>query len=65
VSADGLDRFWEERATPDALLADAFVRAITASLHVRGSMYQREGIAAAATGIAYRLQHDLVNVPVS
>ncbi len=60
-----LDQFWREATPPDATLADAFIRAIAATLHVRGSMYNTEGIKAAAEGMAYRLHHDLVNVPIA
>lgn len=65
TSETSLDRFWADRVKPDAVLADAFVRALGASLHVRGAMYSKDGIKAAAEGMAYRLHHGLVNVPIA
>ena len=41
------------------------MRALAASLHVRGAMYSKAGINAAAEGMAYRLHHGLVNVPIA
>jgi capsular polysaccharide export protein len=60
-----LDRFWQEASPPDVKLADAFMRAIAATLHVRGSYYNHAGIEAAAEAMAYRLHHDLVNVSLA
>jgi capsular polysaccharide export protein len=59
-----LDRFWQEASPPDAKLADAFMRSIAATLHVRGAYYNHAGIEAAAEAMAYRLHHDLVNAPL-
>lgn len=60
-----LDRFWADCVKPDAVLADAFLRALAASLHVRGAMYSKAGIKAAAEGMAYRLHYGLVNLPIA
>jgi capsular polysaccharide export protein len=57
--------FWHPDARADSSLRDAFVRALAASVHVRGSMYDHEGIEAAADGMAYRLHHGLVNAPLA
>jgi len=59
-----LDSFWNEAPAPDARLAEAWLRAAGAALHVRGSFYDAAGIEAAAEGMAYRLHHDLVNQPL-
>ena len=56
--------FWSGEWRPAPELCEAFLRALGATVHVRGSMYDRAGIEAAADGMAYRLHHGLVNVPV-
>ena len=56
-----LDAFWTQARAPDSRLVDAALRLMGATLHVRGSMYDPPGIAAAASGMVYRLHHDLVN----
>ncbi|MEP7157461.1 MAG: capsular biosynthesis protein, partial [Betaproteobacteria bacterium] len=60
----GLDDFWINGCAPEPSLANAFLRALAATLHVRGSYYTREGVRAAAEGMAYRLHHNLVNQPL-
>ncbi len=60
-----LDEFFSAPVPPDAALADAFLRAIAATLHVRGGYYAAAGLDAAAEGMAYRLHHELVNQPVT
>lgn len=60
-----LDDFWTANSAPDARLVDAYLRAIAATLHVRGGYYERNAIRAAAEGMVYRLHHQLVNVPVA
>lgn len=57
-----LDTFWTTPWHPDAPLVDAYLRAIAATLHVRGGYYERTAIAAAARGMVERLHHQLVNV---
>jgi capsular polysaccharide export protein len=64
VHEDVGEAFWRMEAKPDVALADAFTRALTATVHVRGSMYDPAGIEAAADAMAYRLHHGLVNVPL-
>jgi capsular polysaccharide export protein len=61
---ESLDRFWNEAAPPEPELADAFMRLIAATLHVRGAMYCADGIEAAAEGMAYRMLNGVVNVPI-
>ena len=62
---DSLDRFWTGSTPPDAALADALLRALAATLHVRGGYYARDGLQVAAAGMAYRLHHRLVNQPLA
>lgn len=50
-----LDRFWSEAAPPDRGLSDAFMRALAATIQVRGTPYSRAGMAAAADAIAAKL----------
>jgi capsular polysaccharide export protein len=50
----GLDGFWAA-PPPDAALADAFIRAIAACLHVRGVYYARPGLDAAVAATVERL----------
>lgn len=61
----GLDAFWTRAKPPEPDLLDAFLRLLAASLHVRGGMYSKDAIAAAASGMAYRLHHGLVNQPLA
>ena len=48
----GLDAFWSSPETPDATLARQFVRALTGSVLVRGTIYSREGLDAAVRNVA-------------
>jgi capsular polysaccharide export protein len=59
-----LDEFWSEAPAPEPKLAEALLRALAAVVHVRGSYYAQDGIAAAAEGLAWRLHHDWVNKPL-
>ena len=59
-----LDEFWTKAHAPDAALADALLRALAATLHVRGGYYTRTGRDAAAAGMTYRLHHGMVNQPL-
>jgi capsular polysaccharide export protein len=59
-----LESFWHAPTKPDPILADAFIRALAATVHVRGSMYNHAGIEAAAKGMAHRIANDAVNVPL-
>ncbi|TCZ64462.1 capsule biosynthesis protein [Roseicella aquatilis] len=58
------DAFWQAAAAPDPVLADAFIRAIAACLHVRGRFYGRPGLQVAVAGAARRLHLDLLNHPL-
>ncbi len=61
----GLDRFWREAAPPEPDLAEAFVRALAASLHVRGCYYTRPGLDVAVAGAVQRLHLGVLNVPIA
>jgi len=54
-----LDEFWAA-APPDAELADAFLRAIAAHLHIRGVYYREPGLTMAVAAAAGRLERGLV-----
>jgi capsular polysaccharide export protein len=61
----GLDRFWQEAPPPDPDLAEAFIRALAASLHVRGCYYARPGLDAAVAGAVQRLHLGVLNAPIA
>jgi capsular polysaccharide export protein len=66
LAFDGeLDDFWVGAPKPDESLVEASLRLMGWALHVRGSFYDREGIEAAAAGMADRLDRSLVNEPLS
>jgi capsular polysaccharide export protein len=54
-----LDEFWVA-SPPDAELADAFLRAIAACLHIRGVYYREPGLTLAVAAAAARLERGLV-----
>ena len=62
---ESLDQFWDGASAPDVTLADALLRALAATLHVRGGYYTRDGLDAAAAGMIFRLHHGLVNQPLA
>ena len=51
-----LEAFWTEACVPDPTLVDAFVRAATEVLHVRGGYYSEPGLTAAVSAAAERLE---------
>ncbi|MFC7692937.1 capsular biosynthesis protein [Paeniroseomonas aquatica] len=59
----GLDAFWTEAAPPPGL-AEAFIRALAACLHVRGCYYARPGLDVAVAGAVRRLHLGALNVPM-
>jgi len=66
LAFDGsLDDFWTRAPKPDEALVEASLRLMGWALHVRGSFYDREGIEAAAAGMAHRLDRSLVNEPLA
>lgn len=61
--SDTLDSFWTAPVAPDqALLAD-YLKAIAATIQVRGSIHNREGVEEAARNMAARILADSVNEP--
>lgn len=58
------DAFWQEAPPPDAELADCFIRAIAACLHVRGVFYARPGLDAAVAATVRRLHLNVLNAPL-
>lgn len=58
------DAFWTEAPSPEPDLADAFLRAIAACLHIRGRFYGRPGLDVAVAGAVRRLHLNLVNQPL-
>ncbi|WP_417668119.1 capsule biosynthesis protein [Roseibium sp.] len=58
-----LSDFWRKAGGPDAELLGHYVRAVAATLQVRGSIHNREGTVAAAQNIAKRMIDLSVNEP--
>jgi capsular polysaccharide export protein len=63
TDAQPLDRFWTAPRPPDADLAAAFVRAIAATVQVKGTIYSVEGRLAAAEAMAERIATGSLNAP--
>jgi capsular polysaccharide export protein len=61
----GIDRFWREAPPPEPDLAEAFIRALAASLHVRGCYYTRPGLDVAVAGTVRRLHLGVLNAPIA
>ncbi|MBL6076901.1 capsular biosynthesis protein [Belnapia sp. T18] len=61
----GIDRFWREAPPPEPQLAEAFMRALAASLHVRGCYYTRPGLDVAVAGAVQRLHLGVLNAPIA
>ncbi|WP_426955224.1 capsule biosynthesis protein [Muricoccus radiodurans] len=65
LTHDGpLDRFWTEARPPDPILREAYLRALSWCVHIRGAFYARPGLDAAVRAAVHRLHHGLLNVPV-
>ncbi|MBB4301466.1 capsular polysaccharide export protein [Rhodobium orientis] len=58
-----LDEFWTKSEPPDPELRDAFVRAVGATIQVKGNFYTKEGRAVAIPEMARRLIEGTVNEP--
>ncbi|MDX2158847.1 MAG: capsular biosynthesis protein [Hyphomicrobiaceae bacterium] len=58
-----LDTFWTTPEAPDPAVRDAFLRLLANSIQIKGSFYNRAGMAKAATEIADRLITGTVNEP--
>ena len=63
VANSSLAEFWSAPQPPDAELAEAFKRALIASIQVRGTIYSRSGTRAAAQAMADRIASGSVGVP--
>jgi capsular polysaccharide export protein len=59
----GLDAFWTAPMKPDASLLDEFLRALAATVQVRGTIYSAAGLEAAVAGMARTLLTLRTNVP--
>lgn len=60
VHRGSLDDFWERPAAPDPELASALVRAMAATIQVRGVFFDDPGLGAAVDQVSYRLLHGKV-----
>ncbi|MEW5789208.1 MAG: capsular biosynthesis protein [Pseudomonadota bacterium] len=58
---DGLDRFWNEAAPPEAALLDDYLAAMTGTLLIRGVFYNRPGLDAGVAEAVRRLDEGLIN----
>ena len=58
-----LDTFWQDPTRPDPGLRDALVRALAATIQIKGNFYTREGQASAIPAVAERLIARLVHPP--
>jgi capsular polysaccharide export protein len=58
------DEFWNAAPPPDPALAESFIRAIIACLHVRGVFYARPGLDTAVAETVRRLHLDVLNAPL-
>lgn len=63
VDARPLDAFWMGPVAPDARLLGDFVRALAATVQVRGTIYARDGLVAAADAMAERIIENRLNAP--
>jgi len=60
---NGLDTFWNDPAPVDAVLLDQYVRALAASIQIKGDFYSKAGRKVAITEIVARILNDSVNCP--
>ncbi len=63
VDPGPLDGFWRAPQAPDPALLEAFVRALAATVQVKGTIYSMDGCAAAADAIAARIHDRTLNQP--
>ncbi|MDB5372912.1 MAG: capsular biosynthesis protein [Belnapia sp.] len=61
---DPPDRFWTAAPPPEPALAQAFIQAMAACLHVRGCYYSRPGLDVAVAGAIRRLHLGALNRPM-
>lgn len=58
----GLDAFWQAGAVPDATLVQAFLRALAASVQIRGAFFEDAGLELAVAQALQRLLEDRVGI---
>lgn len=58
-----LDGFWSAPQAPEPKLVDHYVRALAATIQVRGSIHNTQGVPVAATNIAERILSRRLNEP--
>lgn len=58
-----LDDFWMAPTPPEAQLARDFMRALTGSVQVRGTLYSRDGLDAAVANMAERILDEAHRLP--
>ena len=63
VSKQSLDEFWNDPAHPNIPLRDAFIKALTDTVQLKGTYYQQPGLDNAVEEAAYRLLNNKVNRP--
>lgn len=63
VDPGPLDGFWQAPRPPDPAMLDAYVRALAATVQVKGTIYSKEGCAVAADAIAARIHDRTLNAP--
>lgn len=62
---DSLSSFWRRPVPPDAVLFDAFMRALAATTQVRGGFIGQEAVQTGAENVADRLMEPEERLPVS
>ncbi len=65
TARNGLDAFWRAPPPPDPDMVDAFVRAVTGSIMIRGTFYSDPGVTAAVEAAARRLHAHALNQPLA
>ncbi len=63
TAQNGLDAFWRAPPKPDMDLVNAFIRAITGSIMIRGVFYSEPGLTAGVKAATERLLERSVNQP--
>ncbi|OKL45769.1 capsular biosynthesis protein [Pseudovibrio exalbescens] len=60
---DSLDAFWTNGTAPDAIIYEAFIRALAGTIQVNGTLYNSQGRRQAAFEAAQRIAQARVNEP--
>jgi len=63
VSKQSLDEFWNDPTHPDIPLRDAFIKALTDTVQLKGTYYQQPGLDNAVEEAAHRLLNNKINQP--